>query len=113
MAWFFLLATILISGAAHGAYAAAGTAPSGRFDFLLRMTLFVVLWNWYLAQQRPHRMPVIFDLGIFLAVLWPILLPHALWARQRWRGVAKVGAIAAAHAVAYLITLLVFYALAA
>jgi hypothetical protein len=108
-AWVLLVGTILVAGAAQGLYAAAGIPPSGRYELLVRVGLLVLLWNWYVAQCRPHRRALVPDLGLFLGILWPVLLPGALWAKQRWRGVAKVAAIGAAHVLGYVLTLVIYF----
>ena len=104
-----LLGTILVAGAAQGAYAAAGVS-SARFDVAVRLALFASLWNWTVAQLGLRRLTGVPDLGVFMAVLWFILLPYYLWQDQRWRGLAKVGIICAAHALAYVLTLAVYFA---
>jgi hypothetical protein len=84
---------------------------SARFDVFVRLALLAILWSWSLAQLGTRRLSGIPDLGVFIAVLWFILLPYYLWQAQRWRGLAKVGVIWVAHVLAYMVTLAVFFAL--
>ena len=92
--WIFISGFFLITGAAQGVYAAHGEQPSPRFHLVTVLAMMAFLWHWFAEQMRPYRPTFAMDMGVFIVVLWFILMPYYLWRYERWGGLIKCLALA-------------------
>jgi hypothetical protein len=90
VAWILLCGYLLIAGFARGVYIAHGAEPSARFALLVQGGLWLLMWYWFVQQLAPYKPAFPMDMGVFVVVLWFILVPYYLWHYERWRGIAKV-----------------------
>jgi hypothetical protein len=79
-----------------GVYAARGIEPSPAFDLLYWVAcLWVVGW-WMRQDSRRRGVGWVFDMGFYLFIAWPLVLPYYLF---KTRGARAILAILAFIAV--------------
>jgi hypothetical protein len=101
-----------MSGAARGVYAAHHTEPSARFELLFSGGLILLLWYWFAQQVGPYRPKFPVDMGVFVAVLWFVLVPYYLWKYEHWGGLAKVVGLGAVYVLSLMFAGLIAFLLA-
>lgn len=74
-----LWAFVLVIAVAQGAYSATHLEPSGQFALIWRAGLLVAAWNWLEIDSRKRRIHWTWDIGLFLVVAGPFILPYHLW----------------------------------
>jgi hypothetical protein len=113
LSWVFVVGLLFVSSAARAVYSAHGVSPSARFELLVASGWITFLWAWVKEQCRPYEVAFPLDLALFVWWTGFFVVPYYLWRYQRWRGVAKVAAILAAHVAAYAFSVVLHYALLA
>lgn len=103
--WILLVGFFLVMSAARAVYFAREATPSTRFEFLCALSFITFLWFWLKEQCRPHGTSFPLDMPWFAALLWFVLVPYYLWRYERWRGVLKCVALAAAYALCHALSL--------
>ena len=73
--WAFLL----VVSVAAGAYSARHIEPSGVFILIRIVGLLWVTANWLETDSRARGVHWVWDLGFFLALAGPFILPYHLW----------------------------------
>jgi len=73
--WAFLLAVSV----AAGGYFARHLEPSGAFIVIRAVGLLWVTANWLEADSRKRGIQWVWDMGFFLALAAPFILPYHLW----------------------------------
>jgi len=74
-----VLVFIAISQLAAGIYIGVGLEPSGRFTLLQHLVLFWLVGDWLLKDNRRHHIAWVFDMGFFLYLAWPLIIPFYLF----------------------------------
>jgi len=105
LAWLFLLGLMLLTAVAEGVYAAHGLAPSIRFESLKVLGGLLFFWYWIRKQCEPYGATFPMDFGYFVSMAGPFVALYYLWRYQRWRGLVKLGALAAAYLLTYVVTI--------
>jgi hypothetical protein len=85
--WLFML----ISQIAAGVYAGFEVEPSGGFVTLQYVVLFWLVGDWLMKDNRQHHIDWVFDMGFFLYLAWPLIIPFYLF---KTRGVKALLIIA-------------------
>ena len=108
-AWLIVAATFLVTNVGATAYALARETPSGRFGFLSTVAVVAVLWYWLWDYARRHGHELPFDIGFYLALGLPVVLPVLAFRYQRWRGLWAVAGIVAVFVATYTAAAGLFY----
>jgi hypothetical protein len=74
---------------------------SAGLQLILRALAIVVFWRFLEAECAPYRVSFPLDMGYFLYATSFLLLPYYFWRTQRWRGMAKLLAVAGIWAGSY------------
>ena len=103
---------LVLSSFALGVYQARGVEAPDAFVVILP---FGYLWSvgWWLrtdSRQRGFTWP--WDLGLFLYIIWPLLIPYYLLKTRGWRGLLAIVVFIAAYIGARLLGMVVYVALA-
>jgi hypothetical protein len=91
------LPTVLLVGAlfvprvAEGLYAGLGRELPDAFGALATLLLFVSVAVWFWFYCRTHHLPWIMDMGWFLMLAWPIVVPYYVISREGRRGLLRIG----------------------
>ena len=83
---------LVVTQTAHGFYAAARVEPPPAFIVLYPLAFLWAVGWWLRNDSRKRRVALVFDMGFFLCVAWPLVLPYYLF---KTRGVKAVLAILA------------------
>ena len=108
LSWILLGGFLFVCGLAEGVYAAREVEPSGRYVLLTTAGLLVLLWYWFSQQVAKHKPRLMMDMGLFIVILWFILVPYYLWRYERWRGLAKVACLFGMFVAARTVTAVVY-----
>lgn len=85
-----ILTFIVLSQIAFGIYAAKDIEPSGSFTFLYYIILICLIGYWLQKDSRKYHISWVFDMGFFLYLAWPLIMPYYLF---KTRGPKKGGSI--------------------
>jgi len=98
-----LYAFVVISQIARGIYVVIeGGAPA--FITFLSALGFVWLIGWWLRRDsRLRNLTSVYDLGMFLYILWPCIMPYYLLKTRGARGVLVVLGFVVAYVGGYLV----------
>ncbi len=111
LSWMLLGGFLFITGAARAVYSSHGELPSSRFELLANYGTLAFLWYWFSQEFRGHRATFPLDMGLFLGVLWFVLIPYYLWRYERWRGLAKLLLLGVLHFGAWAFSYAMHYGL--
>ena len=81
-----LCAFVIISQVANGLYLSSEIEPPPIFTFL-RVLMFLWIIGWWLQRDsRKYNFNWVLDLGLFLYVAWPIIMPYYLLRTRGLKG---------------------------
>jgi hypothetical protein len=70
---------LLVTHPIDGLYLARGVEAPGVYR-LLSLLALIWLMGWWLQQDsREHRFKWVYDMGFFLYIAWPVILPYYLF----------------------------------
>jgi hypothetical protein len=95
-----VLFVVLSNGIRILYWAAHRPLPAGEVLLVAALGIFV-FWRWLDAECAPHGVTFPLDIGYFLYMAGFALLPYYFWRTQRWRGLAKLLALAGVWMVSY------------
>ena len=103
----FVYAFLLLTGAAQVAYSATNIEPPGTL-FLLYLGLLTAVWYWLKKDSQRYGIRWVWDMGLFLWIAWPLILPYYLLKTRRARavliGLAAIGAFLVGALIAVLVS---------
>lgn len=82
--WLFIAAILL--GAFNSAYVVLGLMPSMMAEFINAYMLPICFATWVQADARRRQCTPCFDFGMFVAMVWIIVVPWYLMRTRGWRG---------------------------
>jgi hypothetical protein len=80
------LASFLVRGAVVGLYHAIERDLPGPIEGLLTLLFFIGLCSWFASYSRAHRIAWPMDMGVFLWLLWFVLVPYYVFKAEGRRG---------------------------
>jgi hypothetical protein len=102
----FVYAFLLATGAARGAFYARNVEPSGAL-VLLYVGLLTAVGYWLSKDSKRHGVSWVWDMGFFLYIAWPLIMPYYLLKTRRAKafliGLAALGTYVVGYVVAALI----------
>jgi len=106
--YLFLVLTQIVSGA----YAASGLEPPASFTLIYIFGFFWIIGWWLLVDSRTRGVRWVFDMGLFLYVAWPFILPYYLVKSRGRKGLLAILCFVAVYIGATLIGVALYLVLA-
>jgi hypothetical protein len=103
----FFIGFMLISQVANGMYVGLEKDPSGGFRLLQHLVLFSLAGDWLLKDTRHHHVDWVFDMGFFLFIAWPLILPFYLFKTRGFTAVLIILGFLGGYFVATLFGMIV------
>jgi hypothetical protein len=103
---------LTVAQVASGIYLAAEAEPPPAFTLLYALGFLWVVGWWLLGDSRERGVAWVFDMGLFLYIAWPVVMPYYLLKTRGAKGLlvilgfvgAYVGALIAGVALYILLT---------
>jgi hypothetical protein len=86
--------------AAAGFYSAVGVDEPPAFITLYPLALLWAAGAWLRADSRARGVKWVLDMGLFLYIAWPLLMPYYLFKTRRARGLLVAFAFVVVFAAA-------------
>jgi hypothetical protein len=93
-----LYAFVVISQFGLGLYQAQGIEPPAALTLVSLLGLLWIIGWWLRADSRKRQVSLVYDMGLFLYVAWPIIMPYYLLRTRGTKGLL----VALGFMVAYL-----------
>ena len=87
-AWFYVYLTIVQT--VSGFYLAGSIEPPPSFAFLYTFGFFWVIGWWLLQDSRKRSVGWVLDMGLFLYIAWPLIMPYYLLKTRGVKGVLAI-----------------------
>src|SRR5436189_4156371 len=81
-----LFVLVILLGFSRGIYSGAGIDPPAVFTVGVTLGFTWVAGWWMRNDCRKLGLKWVFDMGMFLFILWPIILPYHLLKTRRGKG---------------------------
>jgi hypothetical protein len=92
---------IVVTQFAYGIYVARNAAPPPAFTLLYPFCFLWVIGWWLMRDSRVHNVKWVFDMGLFLYIAWPFIMPYYLFKTRGARGFVTILIFGAAYLGAY------------
>jgi hypothetical protein len=92
-----LYSFVVITQFAHGIYLGQQIDPPGGFALLSWLGLLWIIGWWLRTDSRKRRVASIYDMGLFLFIAWPLVLPYYLVKTRGAKGLVAVVAFLGAY----------------
>jgi|SRR5882672_172917 len=103
---------LVVASFARGIYLAGQIEPPAFFTFIVSAGyLWIVGW-WLMTDSRKRGVAWVYDIGLFLYLAWPLILPYYLLKTRGARGLLVILAFAGTFVLATLVGM-AFYLLLA
>jgi hypothetical protein len=81
---------LIITSLAQGVYSASGIEAPAGFTLLYPIGyLWIVGW-WLRTDSRKRRIAWVYDMGLFLNIAWPFIMPYYLFKTRGTRGLLAI-----------------------
>lgn len=91
---------VILTQFAHGIYLASGFEPLPAVPLIKTIGLLWLVGWWLLRDSRHRDIAWIYDIGFFLSVAWPLILPYYLLKTRRAKGLLLILAFAGTYIAA-------------
>jgi hypothetical protein len=91
--YLFLITTQVVAGV----YFARGAEPPPAFAFLYPLCFLWVVGWWLREDSRARGVSWVFDMGLFLYIAWPFVMPYYLLKTRGVKGLLSILAFAVAY----------------
>lgn len=88
---------LVVAQVAAGVYLARGEEPPPAFSFLYPLGLLWAFGWWLRDDSRKRGVGWVFDMGLFLYIAWPVVLPYYLLKTRGAKGLLVILACAAVY----------------
>ncbi|MDT4966886.1 MAG: hypothetical protein QOJ64_1623 [Acidobacteriota bacterium] len=92
-----LYSFVVITQLAHGIYVGQQIDPPGGFALLSWMGLLWIIGWWLRTDSRKRGVASVYDMGLFLFIAWPLVLPYYLVKTRGAKGLVAVVAFVGAY----------------
>ena len=96
--WLFVVVTQLVAGL----YFAGEIDPPPAYVLLYPLTFLWVIGWWMRRDCRERGVAWVLDMGLFLYMAWPFVMPYYLFKTRGVRALLTVGAFVAVYLLAFL-----------
>ncbi|HEX8291432.1 MAG TPA: hypothetical protein VF570_06750 [Pyrinomonadaceae bacterium] len=93
---------LVVAQLAAGVYLARGAEPPPAFSFLYPLGLLWAVGWWMRDDSRGRGVGWVFDMGLFLYVAWPFVIPYYLLKTRGAKGLLVILGCAAVYVGALL-----------
>jgi hypothetical protein len=84
--YLFLVSTQIVTGA----YRVSGIEPPASFTLIYILGFYWIIGWWLRADSRRRGFAWMFDLGFFLTVAWPLVLPYYILKSRGRKGLLAI-----------------------
>lgn len=102
--WIFLVSTQII----EGIYLSRNTEPPGAYVLLHKMGFLWIIGWWLQKDSRKRGVRWVYDLGFFLTIAWPFIMPYYLFKTRSVRALLTILAFLGVYLGAFIIGLAVY-----
>lgn len=102
-----LYSFVVITQLAHGIYLGQQLEPPGGFALLSWIGLLWIIGWWLRTDSRGRDVARVYDMGFFLFIAWPLVLPYHLVKTRGAKGLVAVVAFVAAYIGAAIVGMIV------
>lgn len=92
-----LYAFVVISQIGHGIYQATERGSPAGFTFASALGFLWLVGWWLRRDSRLPSIPCVYDMGMFLYMLWPFIMPYYLLKTRGARGLLVILGFVAAY----------------
>jgi hypothetical protein len=94
--WLFVVVTQLI----NGLYFAREIEPPASYTLLYPLAFLWIIGLWMRRDCRKHGVRWALDMGLFLYIAWPFIMPYYLFKTRGLQGLLLVGAFMGVYLIA-------------
>ena len=103
----------IIAQLASGIYLAGDVDPPPAFALLYELSFLWVMGWWLLKDRKVRGVKWVLDMGLFLYIAWPIVMPYHLIKTRGWRGLLAIIVFAVVYLGAFMVGAAMYAFLAA
>jgi len=92
-----LYSFVVITQFAHGVYLGRQIEPPGAFTLLYWLGLLWIIGWWLRTDSRKHGVAPVYDMGFFLYIAWPLVMPYYLVKTRGAKGLLIILGFAGAY----------------
>lgn len=88
----------------HALFVATGArVPGPTFTFIYAVGFLWILTAWLLTDSRKRGITLVYEIGLFLYIAWPVFMPYYVIKTRRAKGLLVIGGFLAAYIGAWLL----------
>src|SRR3982751_314282 len=88
---------LVITQTIAGFYLSRGIELPPTYTFLYPLGLLWIMGWWLQKDSRKHGVAWVFDMGLFLSLAWPFIMPYYLFKTRGWRALFAILAFGAIY----------------
>jgi hypothetical protein len=81
---------LVIAQFGRGAYFASGNEPSPAFTLINTLAFFWIMCWWLLRDSSNRGIASVYDIGMFLYIAWPFIMPYYLLKSRGAKGLLVI-----------------------
>jgi len=97
---------------AHGIYLASEIEPPPAFTLIHTVGLLWIVGWWLLTDSRKRGIAWVYDIGFFLSIAWPFIMPYYLFKTRRAKGLLLILAFVSTYIAALVVGMALYLLLA-
>lgn len=86
----FIIFLVIFTQTVHGFYAIYEKSPPGAFVLIGYFLMFWLVGDWFMKDSKKNNVSWVFDMGFFLYLSWPLLIPFYLYKTRGFKSAAAV-----------------------
>ena len=103
---------LVLTQTATGAYRVSGIEPPASFTVVYILGFLWIIGWWLRADSRKRGISWVFDMGLFLYVAWPLILPYYILKSRGGKGLLAILCFVATYIGATLVGAMLYLFLA-
>ena len=88
---------VVVGQVAQGFYAARGIEPPPGYTLTYALGFIWMIGRWMLRDSRERGISLVYDQGMFLYIVWPIIMPYYLIKTRGSKGLRVIFAFVVAY----------------
>ncbi len=93
---------LVVTQLAHGIYWASEIEPPPAFTLIYSLGFLWIVGWWLLTDSRKRGVAWVYDMGLFLNIAWPFIMPYYLIKTRGAKGLLLIAAFIAVYIAAAL-----------
>lgn len=102
---------VTLTQIAHGIYLASEIEAPFGFTLIYSAGLLWIVGWWLLTDSRKRGVAWVYDIGFFLSIAWPFIMPYYLWKTRRAKGLLPILAFVSIYIGAIVVGMAVYLVL--